>query len=243
MLLLHIKTFLDYIKNYLKNVHNREIPIFVLPNYNEKEIWNYEPANKNPNKITIGWVGSTTHINDLKLVLPTIKRLLKEYPKLEFNLMGGIAHETAPDFFSGFEDEILDRVYITGGTTNFKEYPKVLSEQPFDIGIAPLTSDEFNRAKSHIKWMEYAVYGIPCVASRVYPYHEKILGQDTIIDGETGMLCDEKEWYKKLKKLIDNKELREKIGKKAQEYVLNELQYKDHQHLWSEALSSFAKNL
>jgi len=229
----------DYYEKYLKDTYGIKKPIFVLPNYNEKEIWNFKPVEKNPNKITVGWMGSTTHYNDLKIVLPAMQRLLKEYPNLEFCLMGGVSHEDAPQFFEGFDDSVLDRVYVAGGTTNFAEYPKALSEQVFDIGIAPLTNDEFNRGKSWIKWMEYACYGIPCIASKVNPYFRKSLGQDAIVDGKTGFIATDKQWYEKIKRLIDDKDLRETIGKQAQEYVFNELQYKDHQHLWVEALSKF----
>lgn len=229
----------DYYDDYIQKVFNKKTPIFVLPNYNDISDWDFKPSEKYSDRTVIGWMGSTTHLADLKIVLHTIQRLMKEYPNLYFELIGGLTHEQAPEFFASFDEELLDRVYCGSGTVNWEGYPEHLSKEKWDIGIAPLTQDEFNRGKSHIKWMEYAMYKIPCVASRVYPYHEKILGQDTITDGETGLLCDKKEWYKKLKKLIDNKELREKIGNNAYEYIKNNLQYKDHLYLWEDAVSKF----
>lgn len=230
----------DYYTKYLKEVFNKEIPIFVLPNYNDKKDFNFIPGAKNEDKIIISWIGSTTHFNDLKIVIPAMTRLMKEYLNLEFQLVGGLTHEDAPTLFKDMDESVLDRVFCGSGTESWQGYPEFLSKQQWDIGIAPLTQDEFNRGKSHIKWMEYASYAIPCVASRVYPYHMPILEKETIVDGVTGMLCDDKEWYRKLKKLIDNKDLREQIGKNAQEYVFKELQYKDHKHLWLDAVSKFS---
>jgi len=227
----------DYYKNIVKEMFGTDLKVFVLPNYNDASDFSFEQAKKDPEKTVIGWVGSTTHFNDLKIVLKAMNRLLKEFPNLYFELVGGITHEDAPKLFSDVDDFVLDRVFCGSGTESWDGYPKFLSTLAWDIGIAPLTNDEFNRGKSHIKWLEYSMYKIPTVASRVYPYHMPVLGTETIVDGKTGYLCDEKEWYSKLKKLVLNKELREEIGNNAYEYVKNNLQYDPHRHLWLEALS------
>jgi glycosyltransferase involved in cell wall biosynthesis len=227
----------DYYEKYLKTVHNMEIPIYVLPNYCDEKDWQFTPTKKDENKVIIGWVGSTTHFNDLREAIPAVARVMKEHPNVHFMLTGGVSHEKAGELFNDVDDELLDRVFVGSGTESWEGFPEMMSKQQIDIGIAPLTNDEFNRGKSHIKWMEYAMYDIPTVASRVYPYQMDILDQNTIRQGETGYLCDKKEWYKTLKKLVENKELREKIGKQAHEYVLSNLQYKDHYHLWQKALS------
>lgn len=229
----------DYYKKHLKEVHNVEVPIFILPNYNDKSEWQFTPVEKHDDKLVIGWLGSTTHFADLKITLRAIEKIMKEYSNVEFNLMGGITHADAPKLFDGISNKILNRIFISGGTQSWDGYPELLSKQPWDIAIAPLTDDEFNRGKSHIKWMEYAMYKIPCVASKVYPYYMPILGQDTIIDGETGILCERKDWYTKLKMLIEDEDLRIKIGEQAHDYVTKNLQYKDHRFLVKEALSYF----
>ena len=231
----------DYYTKYLKEVYNKNIPTFVLPNYNDVKDFDYPTPKRTNKKITLGWIGSTTHNDDLRIMLPAIQRLLQEYPNLEFNIVGGLTNEATLEIFSDFDDKVLDRVYTSGGTIGWEDFPKMLMELPWDIGLAPLTQHEFNRGKSHIKWLEMAMKKIPCVCSRVYPYHNKILGQDTVIDGETGFLCDDKEWYKKLKRLIDDKPLRKRIGQQAYDYVKNTLQYKDHYFLWEEALEVVSK--
>lgn len=227
----------DYFKKYLKDVYNKDTPIFVLPNYHDKEDFNFPKPEKNKDKISIGWTGSTTHFNDLKIILPAMERLLREYPNLYLDLVGGLSYEDAPKLLQDFDQNLLERVFCGGGTLAWDGYPAFLMKQKWDIGLAPLTDDEFNHGKSHIKWMEYASIGIPCVASKVYPYYMPLLDQKTIVDGKTGFICEDSQWYETLKKLIDDKELRERVGFQAQQYVFKELQYKDHQQLWLDAVS------
>ncbi|MGI9118414.1 MAG: glycosyltransferase [Minisyncoccia bacterium] len=231
----------DYYTKHVKDIFNIDLKVFVLPNYNDKNDFSFTKTEKDSDKIVIGWAGSTTHFEDLKIAIPAIEKLLKEYPNLYFDLIGGLTHEDAPRLFENVSEKVLDRVFVGSGTESWTGYPEMLSKLKWDIGIAPLTDDEFNRGKSHIKWMEYACYQIPCVASKVYPYYMPILGQNTIEDNVTGMLCEKKDWYKALKTLIENKEMREQIGKNAQQYVFENLQYKDHRYLWINALSSFCE--
>lgn len=65
-----------------------------------------------------------------------------------------------------------------------------------DIGIAPLSNIDFNKAKSGIKFLEYAAAGIPCVGSDLPEY--RLLSQDGI-----GMVAGSPtEWRKALKSLL-----------------------------------------
>jgi len=79
-----------------------------------------------------------------------------------------------------------------------------------DVAIAPLQMNEFNDSKSEIKVAEAGRYSVPLVASDVGCYDE------TIVNWETGVLlppdAPRSEWVKVLKKIIQNKKLREKMG-------------------------------
>ena len=89
-------------------------------------------------------------------------------------------------------------------------HPSVLSRCDFDIGIAPLEDTTFNAGKSCVKYYEYASVGTAVLASDVLPYSKEVgyLTKNTY-----------KDWYKKLEKLIVDKEFREKLGKKQQDWV------------------------
>jgi len=225
---------------YLKDVYAIDKPIFVVPNFNDVNDWNFTPAERDPNKVVIGYTGSITHNDDLTMVLPTLRKLMEKYPHVHLQLLGLVQKGKVPHFFGDWPQELRNRVDLLGATETFQEYPEWLASQAWDIGIAPLVDTAFTRAKSHIKWMEYSMYEIPTVASRVYPYFMELAGRDTIVDGETGFLCRPNEWEQKLERLILDKELRVKIGQRAKEYVKKAWQYKDSNIIetWDEILET-----
>jgi glycosyltransferase involved in cell wall biosynthesis len=89
--------------------------------------------------------------------------------------------------------------------------------------------------------MEYASYKIPTVASNVYPYYKDIQGTKTIEDGVTGYLCEPKEWYEKLEKLVLDNNLRNRIGENAYYYVKDNWQPQHHIKKWKEAIDTLLK--
>ena len=224
------QTLADYYKKWFKEVYKMDMPITVIPNYNDLAEFNYRyKGNQDQNKIKIGWQGSTTHFADLQMVMPVLKKLMLKYPKLQLEFMGGVEIHQVRDLFGEFRDEDFRRVTIMGGTPSWVGYPYKLSKTKWDIGICPLIDDEFNRNKSHIKWMEYATYKIPSVASAVYPYQEPINGVKVIEHGKTGFLAKtEDDWEKYLTELIENESLRKEIGENAYQYVKENWQMKNN---------------
>jgi len=213
--------------NHIKEVHNIEKPIFVVPNMNDVKDWDYSHVEKDKDKFIIGYSGSNSHKDDLRMVMPAIAKFMNKHSDVYFQLIGAIAKTEIKDYFAGagFTDSSLNRIQLLPATTIFKDYPKYLSEQKWDIGICPLVDTAFTRSKSHIKWMEYSMYKIPVIASRVYPYFMDIDGKETIKHEETGLLCKPKEWYDALEKLYSNEKLRNELGTNAYNFIKDEWQY------------------
>ena len=206
-----------------------EKPIYVIPNMNDLADFNYPMPPRNDTKIVIGYQGSESHVPDLQMVLPTIKKLMRKHKNVHFEILGVVAKENVKRVFGAFEKDLFDRMAMVPVTSTFIQYPEWLAAQRWDIGIAPLVDNSFNKSKSHIKWMEYAAYKIPCVASRVYPYSMPLQGRNTIVDGETGLLCRTPDWEKALERLIVDANFRHKIGQQAYDAVKKDWQYKDSQ--------------
>lgn len=230
------KPLADYIRNRLLGTHEIMMDTYVLPNCMDPIDYSFTPVKKDPKKTVIGWQGSTTHHNDLKVAMPSIIKLMGEYKTLHLELLGGIEADKILDLMGSLDPDIIERIKIKRGVPAYDTFPDLLSRQPWDIGIAPLTDDLFNRAKSHIKWMEYAMYEIPCVASKVYPYFEPVQGTDVITDGVNGYTALPEEWYTKLKFLIDNKQERLRVGKEAKKYVSDKWHIKNHVSKWRDAI-------
>lgn len=222
------------VTNHIKEACGVELPYYVLPNYNNLKDW--KGKSRKTNYITIGWHGSITHNSDLEMVLPAIKGLMKKY-NIRLELMGGVKKEFAIELFKDWDYDTLSRISLSAGTQAWRGFPYKLMRKTWDIGIAPLIDDEFNRCKSNIKWMEYAMKKIPTVASDVLPYQN-------IEHGKTGFLVKTPdEWYDTLETLILDAKLRKEIGENAYTEVATNWQYHQHGNLWKEAILSVVNSV
>jgi len=210
---------------HIERVQGMKKDIYVIPNMNDLKDWDFIPAKKKEDKIVIGYSGSNSHEDDLKMIMPAIKQIMEKHSNVYFETVGVISKDKVKDYFGQKPGKWMDRCSILPATSTFKEYPRYLSDRPWDISIAPLVDTPFTRSKSHIKWMEASMYKIPTVASRVYPYCTDLKGRRTVIHNETGILCRPGEWFDALDNLITNKEERERIGDNAYNFVRENWQY------------------
>ncbi len=228
------------IAGHLKKVHGIEKKIVVIPNMNDIREWNFKPVKKNTDKIVIGYAGSSSHFRDLQMVLPAVEAIMDKYTNVHFEIMGSLNDVDAKKLFNFHGKNLINRSHLLPPTWTFKEYPKEISRQKWDIGIAPLVDDAFNRSKSHIKFLEYSMYKIPVIASRVYPYYVPNFEREVIAHEETGLLCKPSEWFNALEDLILHPEKRNLLGENAYNFVKENWQYGDE---FSSALQKVFKAL
>jgi glycosyltransferase involved in cell wall biosynthesis len=176
--------------------------VVVLPNMLPDECWKVrKPKKSADNRIVIGWAGSRTHFEDLKVLGGTIEQLLDEYPNIEFHV-AGVAEVP---FYPHERAMGVPSVPIA-------DYADLL--KTFDIGIAPLTGSHFNKCKSDLKFVEYSKVGIPSVVSKTESY------EATVKNNENGFLAsNSKDWLKYLRRLIEDADLRARIGGEAKKFA------------------------
>jgi glycosyltransferase involved in cell wall biosynthesis len=108
-----------------------------------------------------------------------------------------------------------------------------------DIGLAPVADEPFNRARSELHWLEYAMAGAPTVASRLMgggPY-------DVIRDGVDGLLARNKaEWREALRSLARSPVRRAEIAGRARERIMAEYRAADRAAEWADAYRWAAEN-
>jgi glycosyltransferase involved in cell wall biosynthesis len=76
-----------------------------------------------------------------------------------------------------------------------------------DVGVYPLTDDEWSRGKCGFKAIEFMACGVPVVASAVG------VNREIIQDGANGFLAStDEEWVAKLTRLLEDLELRRRIA-------------------------------
>jgi glycosyltransferase involved in cell wall biosynthesis/SAM-dependent methyltransferase/uncharacterized protein YbaR (Trm112 family) len=160
--------------------------------------------------IRIGYAGgSRTHQKDLGVAMSAICRILREHPECRlvlFRMPDGkplVDIEEYPDL-DGLHDQIEWRPLQP-----FMNLPTEMAR--FDINLAPLeVGNPFCEAKSQLKFFEAGLVNCATVASPTGPF------RDYMSHGTTGFLAATgDDWYSCLKQLVNDADLRERIGRNA----------------------------
>lgn len=213
------------IDEHMRRVYDLKKTIIVVPNMNELSDWQFKPVKKDKDKIIIGYAGSNSHYDDLKMFLPHLSKIMTKYRQVHFDIMGSVSESDAIKLFANFSDDAQKRCDLLPPTATFGEYPEHLASMRWNLGVAPLVDSAFTRCKSPIKFFEYSMYKIPVVASRVYPYYVPSMGRDVITHGKTGLLVKPNEWYDALDDLIRHPEKGKLLGENAYNHIKENFQY------------------
>lgn len=176
--------------------------IHVVHNSLDFDVWNKVQRKSRPGIVRIGWMGGASHVEDLRLIEPVVRNILAKHKNARFTFVHGI-----PEFFKGVRG-----VECVSKFTRIDKYPKFLGQRGFDIGIAPLVDNAFNRGKSNLRWLEYAGMRVPCVASNVGHFKETLRsGTDCLLADNAG------DFETMLDVLIRNRDMRTRMGLQAYE--------------------------
>jgi glycosyltransferase involved in cell wall biosynthesis len=178
----------------------------------------YTPRTAAPNRIpVIGWTGSYSTVPHLETVRNVLTNLGK-IRKFELKVMGT----------ENFQVE---------GVSSHAEPWRADREVPFlhecDIGIMPLPDDPWVKLRSHLKVRQFMSVAVPCVASPVG------IMPELIQDGMNGFLASsEHQWIEKLSSLLDDAELRGRIGERARATM----QEKYSGQVWSKTVGDILRH-
>jgi len=198
----------------------------IIPNHVDPKLWDRSCRWSFGEKVIMGYAGSATHHKDLEMIEDVLINLMDEYP------------DKVETHFWGFCSDRLRKhpsvVVKSTFTVDYNTYAKECQKGDLDIALAPLVDNVFNRGKSAIKWYEYSIGSVPGVYSRI-PSYENLVDQ-----GENGFLCegDTAEWYRCLKELIENKELRQKMGDRCRSRVIEKHSLDNAATSWEDLLFS-----
>gem|GEM_PF-360374 len=159
-------------------------------------------VSRSSDEVVIGYPsGTVTHALDFAQVTPTLTRLFREYPQVRLHIVG---HLESPEELEPFADRIIRTGFIS-----WRALPRVIAS--FDINLAPLVEAEaFCQSKSELKWLEAGLVSVPSVCSRTDAF------EYAVRDGETGFLASgDEEWYVKLARLVEDTDLRRRMGEAA----------------------------
>jgi len=112
------------------------------------------------------------------------------------------------------------------------------SSTGFDIGLAPMLDDDFHRSKTNTKFREYGACGIAGIYSNVALY------ASFVKDGETGLLAENRPeaWYHAMVRLVNDPELRARIGGSARREIQHLYSQERFQAVWWQQIKGVLEN-
>lgn len=152
--------------------------------------------------LVIGWLGQATGLFYFSLVREALRQischydvkiqLVTTWEKVSFDMPG---------------------VRIEKGDWAFEREVEQLNQ--FDIAISPLADDEWAKGKCSTKLLQYMAAGLPTVSSRAG------MNREVVEEGVDGFLAETtEEWFEKLSLLIEERSLRESMGERARQKIL-----------------------
>ena len=149
-------------------------------------------------KVIIGWTGTHSTLKYVDEIIPVIQSLEQAYPVLL-----RIISDRKPQL------KLSNVEFI-----KWKKETEIEDLLSFDIGIMPLSDDDWARGKCGFKALQYMALKIPCLASDVG------VNSEIIQNGVNGYLCSSKEeWEAALVELIQNKGVRASLGEAGRRSV------------------------
>ena len=199
-------------------------PIRVIRNAVDP-VW-YESAPSPDPSLTPGdprvvYHGVKGRIRDYELARPALDALIAGHPGVRRVWLGSTAPEVA-----ALVDEV--RPWVAG----LPAFAASLVAAAPHIGLAPIEDSLYNRARSELHWIEYAMAGAPSVVSGfdgAGPY-------DAIRDGVDGLVArTPQDWLRHLETLVASRDLRAEIAGRARERVLAEYTVERRAAEWADA--------
>ena len=166
------------------------------------------PARTGKREIVVGWGGSLGHLKDVQRIAAPLMRSIAAMEGVRLHLM------CAEAIFRLFDALPAAKKKWTppGGLNDYYRFVDSI-----DIGLAPIEDTAFNRSRSDVKFLEYAVRGVVPVMQAAGPYPE------TVKHGETGFLFHTpEEMVRTLELLATDRSTLERIAAGARDYVLRE---------------------
>ncbi|WP_317899492.1 glycosyltransferase family 4 protein [Aurantibacillus circumpalustris] len=173
----------------------------VIPTTIDTDFHMPKPKLRNNEIITIGWSGSISTVKHFETLLPVLMKIKLAYGnKVNFKVLGDPHYSSA------------DLNVIPKAWTETTEVDELNS---FDIGIMPLPDDAWANGKCGLKALSYMACEIAVVISAV-GINKEIVEQD-----KNGFLAStEDEWFRCLSQLIDDKTIRNEMGKAGRKTVI-----------------------
>lgn len=175
----------------------------VIENGLDERLWRAFPPPTPPRQgpLRLLFMGTATHDADYAMVEPALERVKSVFAEhVSIDLLGVSSRTDLPIW--------VNRVAMSvHATMSYPGFVNWITQQHFDIGVAPLADTPFNRCKSSIKTLDYAAMGLPVLAS------DREANRGSPADGIGGMLLpdDPDAWFVTLSRLVRDAPMRQRL--------------------------------
>ncbi len=216
--------------------------VVVLPNYVDPDIWP-EPERNEGEKVRIGIVGSPAYESDLN-GFRDVLLALNDKSDVQLVLFGLPPKNEAT---AKIVQPVHKQDYAFWESLNIEwqplvsmaDYFETLNDLKLDLMLIPRADRYFNRCKSNLKFLEASMLEIPVIAQGFKTNDSPYQG---IEDSKyMTIITDNNKWLEEIDFLIQDKELRREIGKRAREYVIENYSIDDHINKWIKAYAELFK--
>jgi glycosyltransferase involved in cell wall biosynthesis len=151
-------------------------------------------------QLVLGWVGTHSTYQYLETIFPVLQRLARTH-RFRLKVVGAGKEIAIPGVEVENLEWSLDR--------------EIRDFQSFDVGLYPIVEDNWSVGKSGFKAIQYMAVGVPFVASPVGACAD--IGELNF----THLLArSEDDWYQALAQLLDDENLRLRMGAAGREHSL-----------------------
>lgn len=200
--------------------------VVCLPNCVDGKVWQKLPL-KERDDIRLMWSGGSSHYQDVFILKNVLPAICKKYPHVKIIMMGCE--------WSALVKEIPKEQYEFVDWVPTEAYPYKHASLDIDISLIPLEDNRFNRCKSHIKLIEQSFLSVPSVVSMTEPYRSFYAGDNMVM-----VHNDDASWMEGISRLVEDAELRRKIGYNANRRAREQFDADAKAHLWAEAYAKLA---
>jgi glycosyltransferase involved in cell wall biosynthesis len=177
--------------NIAADVRSRGAEAILVPSAVDMRL--FHPRETTNEVLRIGWIGTHTTYPFLERLMPLFDRLAREH-RFALEIIG-----------SGRPD--ID-------TRPWNMNTEAEDIRSFDIGVYPLTDDEWNARKSGLKAVQYMASGVPFVMSPV-----GVCATIGVRDETHFLATTNEEWLAALRRLLTDAELRRRMGQAGRRFA------------------------
>ncbi len=200
----------EYLSSHAKQFNEN---VVIIPTTIDLKEYNPTKVEKSSGGVCVGWSGSFTTIKHFESAFEALRIVKEKFSKrVYFKVIGDGNYTNSELNIQGLP---------------WQKHSEIEDLCAIDIGIMPLPDDDWSKGKCGLKGLQYMALSIPTIMSPVG------VNSDIIEDGVNGLLAGSvDDWVEKLSLLIENEELRKKLGKAGRETVVRDYSVEANKEKW-----------